>query len=91
MTPVFTYGNFDRLNIVHKILMGRKELTPEEKLQKITKEIIGAKSNYINVNKLVEIIGFDNPFHENVSNPYISREGYKELHNTNEYKENYIS
>jgi hypothetical protein len=69
----------------------RKELTPEEKLQEIINQIIEERSDYISVNKLMDIIGIEPTPQKNVRNPYMSNTLNKKSHNCNEYKENYIS
>jgi hypothetical protein len=71
--------------------MEKQELTSEEKLRKIVKEIIEARSDNISVKKLIEIIGFEPPSYKKTSNPFLSRGLYKEFHSSNEYKEDYIS
>lgn len=68
-----------------------KEVTPEEKLQKIIDLIIEDKSDNISINKLKDIIGIEPTFHKNVSKPFMPSTAYKEFHNSKEYKENYIS
>ena len=68
-----------------------KELTAEEKLLKILNEINEARSNYISVNKLIDIIGTKSPFFKNITNPYESREENREFHSSDTYIENYIS
>ena len=68
-----------------------KELTAEEKLRKILNEINEAKSNYISVNKLIDIIGIKTPSYKNITNPYESREENREFLSSDNYIENYIS
>ena len=68
-----------------------KELTAEEKLRKILNEINEARSNYISVNKLIDIIGIKTPSYKNITNPYESREENREFLNSDNYIENYIS
>jgi len=69
----------------------KKELTPEEKLQKIIDQINENESDYISAKKIMDIIGIDPTFHKKHSILYIPSEIYKEFHETKEYKENYIS
>lgn len=71
--------------------MKRKELTPEEKLQKIINQIIEERSDYISVNKLMDIIGIEPTLRKNIRNPYMPSTYYKKAHMCEEYKENYIS
>ncbi len=71
--------------------MEKRGLTPEEKLRKILSEINEAKSNYISINKLRDIIGVENSLHKNVPDPYGSGGIHKEFHSSNEYIENCIS
>jgi len=68
-----------------------KELTAEEKLRKILNEINEARSNYISVNKLIDIIGIKTPSYKNITNPYESREENREFLSSDNYIENYIS
>ena len=71
--------------------MEKRELTPEEKLRKITRELIEARSDHISVKKLAEIIGFQLPSIKRPLNPYQPADTYKELQTAGEYRENYIS
>lgn len=69
----------------------QKELTPEEKLQKIIDYIIENKSDYVSVSKLMDIIGIESTLYKKQSKFYMPSKVYKEFHEWEEYKENFIS
>lgn len=71
--------------------MKGKELTAEEKLQRIIDQITEVKSDSISVNKLKDIIGIGSGRGRHAGNPYITGMVYKEYENVMEYKESYIS
>ena len=71
--------------------METKKLTPEEKLQKIIDYINENKSDYINVNILMEIIDNESTLFKRQSKLFIPGEKFSEFHEDYEYKENYIS
>ncbi|MBG0860938.1 MAG: hypothetical protein IQL11_15675 [Bacteroidales bacterium] len=68
-----------------------KELTPEEKLQKIIVCINENQADYISVNKLKDIIGIESTSKTRQSKLFMPGVVYKEYHESKEYKENYIS
>jgi negative regulator of genetic competence, sporulation and motility len=69
----------------------QKELTPEEKLQKIIDYIIENKSDYVSVSKLMDIISIESTFYKKQLKFYMPNKINKEFHESEEYKENYIS
>jgi negative regulator of genetic competence, sporulation and motility len=69
----------------------QKELTPEEKLQKIIDYIIENKSDYVSVSKLMDIIGIESTLYKKQSIFYMPSKVNKEFHECEEYKENFIS
>ena len=71
--------------------MKRKELKPEEKLQKIISQVAEERSNYISVNKLMDILGMEPTLRKNETKPFMPGPVYKEFQNRQEYKESYIS
>jgi hypothetical protein len=71
--------------------MEKRELTPEEKLRKITRELIEANSDHVSVKKLAEIIGFQLPMQKKPINPYQAADRCQELQSAGEYRESYIS
>ena len=71
--------------------METKKLTPEEKLQKIIDYINENKSDYINVNILMDIIDIESTLYKRKSKLFIPGKKYSEFHEGYEYKENYIS
>jgi hypothetical protein len=63
----------------------RKELKPEEKLQKVINQIIKERSNYISVDKLMDILGIEPILRDNITKSLMTDSGNKE------FKESYIS
>jgi hypothetical protein len=69
----------------------RKELTAEEKLQKIIDLMNKDKADSININILKNIIGIDPAYHKKRSKSFMPSLEYKGFHKNNGYKENFIS
>jgi hypothetical protein len=69
----------------------RNELKPEEKLQKIINQISEERSNYISVNKLMDILGIEPNFRKNLTKPFMPNSTFEEYTKRPDYRESYIS
>jgi GTP1/Obg family GTP-binding protein len=84
---------FHWCNFVKEIntIVEKKDLTAEEKLEKIIDLMNKDKADSININILKNIIGIDPAYHKKRSKPFMPGIEYKVYHKNNEYKENFIS